>query len=305
MSDYEIFSVRQKLIDQGEIDVYVYDQIPNELRVQFIFTMKEYLGTGYSLSSREYYEAIVYFLRKELGKIDLYGDNSRFIAKMSDIEELEYYILREINVNNIISVFEVVFRKMVLISKSNPREIAKVSKKIDYINKKFHQTGIGYQYVKDNNLYFKVSSMHLHKELIVPTLKLLNDPNFSGAESDFINAFENYRSGKNWEAIVGASKSLEATLKSICEFRKWKYDENHTTMSKLIELIFENEFIDKYWTNQLNSLRSLLESIPVVRNKKGAHSGSKPVEIPDSLVEYVLHFTASTITFLVKTNSEK
>ena len=90
-------------------------------------------------------------------------------------------------------------------------------------------------------------------------------------------------------------------MKSICKKRKWDYDEDATSKD-LINVCFENNLIPLYWQSNYSSLRSLLESsIPTARNKLSGH-GQGPVvkDVPDYLVAYMLHMTASTIVFLVE-----
>jgi hypothetical protein len=46
----------------------------------------------------------------------------------------------------------------------------------------------------------------------------------------------------------------------------------------------------------------LLESgVPTARNRLGGHGqGAKPTSVPDHIVAYLLHMTASTIVFLIE-----
>ncbi|MNP72955.1 hypothetical protein D3C76_1696000 [compost metagenome] len=55
----------------------------------------------------------------------------------------------------------------------------------------------------------------------------------------------------------------------------------------------------------MTSLKSMLESgIPTGRNNLGGHGqGSEIIEVPDYLVAYMLHMTASTLVFMI--NAEK
>jgi hypothetical protein len=93
-------------------------------------------------------------------------------------------------------------------------------------------------------------------------------------------------------------------MKAICDKRKWPYQPNATAKT-LIQVCFDNGLVPQFWQQQLNSLRSLLESgIPTARNKLSGHGqGSTPTVVPDYLVAYILHMTASTLMFL--TTAEK
>jgi hypothetical protein len=64
-----IFSKRQKRAS-GQTDVYQYDEIPGELRVQIVYILVDLIGrpnTGGSPAD-SVYEAIVFALRREYGR---------------------------------------------------------------------------------------------------------------------------------------------------------------------------------------------------------------------------------------------
>ena len=63
-----------------------------------------------------------------------------------------------------------------------------------------------------------------------------------------------------------------------------------------------NELIPPFWESHYSSLRSLLESsVPTGRNRLGGHGqGTIPTTVPDHIVAYMLHMTASAIVFLAE-----
>jgi hypothetical protein len=93
-------------------------------------------------------------------------------------------------------------------------------------------------------------------------------------------------------------------MKAICDKRNWPYQPNATS-KVLIQVCFDNDLVPSFWQQQLSSLRSMLESsIPTGRNKLSGHGqGTSPTTVPDYLVAYMLHMTASTLVFL--TTAEK
>ena len=139
---------------------------------------------------------------------------------------------------------------------------------------------------------------------MISALKLLHQDHFSGAQEEFLKAHEYYRSGENKDALISCSKAFESVMKVICTKRGWNYDEN-STANELIQICFHNKLVPKFWQSHFSALRSLLESsIPTARNKLGAHGqGAAPIAVPDYLVAYMIHMTASTIVFLAE--SEK
>jgi hypothetical protein len=169
---------------------------------------------------------------------------------------------------------------------------------IEELNVRFREHGIGFEY-SDCQL-MRVDSRVVHKEVVRPALVLLNDKQFAGAQQEFLKAHEHYRHGNHKEAMNDCLKSLESTMKAICDKGKWKYAPNSTSKG-LIQVCLDNGLIPKFWEQHFTSLRSLLESgIPTGRNKLSGHGqGSEPLDVPIFLVAYMLHMTASTILFLV------
>jgi hypothetical protein len=91
-------------------------------------------------------------------------------------------------------------------------------------------------------------------------------------------------------------------MKVICDNHGWVYD-SRATASSLVKACLESGLIPPYCQTHFAGLRSVLESaIPTPRNREAGHgSGSNPPpDLPDELVSYVLHMTASTILFLAK-----
>lgn len=133
---------------------------------------------------------------------------------------------------------------------------------------------------------------------------LLSDPAYKAAEDEFLKAYEHYRKHDNSDAITNAAKALESTIKVICTKQGWKFKETDTA-KHLIGICFDKGLINSMMQNYWGGLRTILESgTPTIRNKKGAHgAGTELPDVPDYLVSYVLHMTASSIVMLV--NAEK
>lgn len=133
---------------------------------------------------------------------------------------------------------------------------------------------------------------------------MLNEKNYHGAQQEFLSAYEHYRHGKHKEALNDCLKSFESTMKAICDKHKWTYQPNATAKA-LIQTCFDNNLIPSFWQQQLSSLRSMLESgIPTGRNKLSGHGqGTTPTVVPEYLVAYMSHMTASTLVFM--TTAEK
>jgi hypothetical protein len=64
--------------------------------------------------------------------------------------------------------------------------------------------------------------------------------------------------------------------------------------------IFSKRQRPSFWNSHFSALRGTLEAgVPTARNKLGGHGqGSQVVEVPEYIVAYVIHLTASAIVFL-------
>ena len=135
-----------------------------------------------------------------------------------------------------------------------------------------------------------------------PTLKLLFEEGFEGAEDEIRNVYERRRKGDNKNAILEAGKAFESTMKIICDKQGYAYDKNKDTVQKLITILENNGFYPSYKNAHLTSIRTTLETgLPVVRNKVAGHGqGNQIITIPDEYTDYALHLAATNILFLVR-----
>lgn len=306
---FDLFSKRQKKL-RGEVpDVYVYDNIPNALRVQIVHIWQDTLGTNnhyFSYSKvREAYQFIVDVLCREYGLFylpshDKYGDRMY-------LNELANFFLKEKDIEKVIDIIELSFKTINVFTKDyqylhRSNNVELIEKAINELNYRFKEHGVGFQFVE--NEIIRIDSELLHSEAVKPALKLLNEKNYKGAQEEFLSAYEHYRHGKNKESLNDCLKAFESTMKAICDKHKWQYKSGDTAKN-LIQICFDNNLIPSFWQAQFTSLRSMLESsIPTGRNKLSGHGqGTEPITIPNYLVAYMLHMTASTLVFL--TTAEK
>ncbi len=291
MAIFKIFSKRQKELRGETPNVYTYDELPHALKVQIILLWEDVLGHY----NDDIYEMVSETFCREhgllqlpIGKIKMHPNTlanyllqTNNVEKQLDIVELSFKYINEVD------LFE---------SYSNASDTT------NELNMRFKEHGIGFQFVEGEII--KVDSELIHSESVQPALRLLNEQNYQGAQQEFLGAYKHYNHGKNKEALNECLKSFESTMKAICDKRKWPYQSN-ATAKKLIQICFDNELVPKFWQQQLRSLSSILESsIPTGRNKLSAHGqGATPTIVPDYLVAYMLHMTASTLLFL--TTAEK
>lgn len=305
MALFDLFSKRQKRLRGGDPDVYKYDAIPNALRVQIVHIWSDCLGTHneYSNGSNQVkgvYRFIVETLRREYGVFHLtveYKDTTY-------IDELVNFFLKENDTEKALDTIELSFR----VADRGARDFRYkyerdasliVDNAIKELNARLKEHSIGFEY--SNGEIIRIDSQLIHSEAVKPALSLLNEKQYAGAQQEFLKAYEHYRQGNQKEALNDALKAFESTMKAICEKRKWAYAPTDTS-KQLIEICYKQGLVPPFWQQHMAALRSLLEGgVPTGRNKLSGHGqGTTPTSVPDHIVSYVLHMTASAIVFLAK-----
>ncbi len=300
MPIHELFSKRQKKARGETPDVYSYDDLPNPLRVQIVQIWLANLGTAAAYYStyrssdvKDAYDFIVETLRHEYGVFQLVDG-----APQSPVEELCNFFLNEQDVEKTLDVVELVFRGIKVVQSRLGRP-KKAVDAVQELNQRFKEHGVGYEFNSPH--IFRKDSEMLHKAVVKPALRLLNEKHYAGAQEEFVRAHEHFRKGNAKEALNECLKSFESVMKAICDKNGWPY-RKEATAKPLIETCLKNGLIPPFWQSHYSSLGNLLESsIPTGRNKLGGHGqGTKPVPVPDYLVAYMLHMTGSAIVFLAE-----
>jgi hypothetical protein len=308
---FDLFSKRQKALRGDVPDVYAYDDLPNPLRVQIVHIWADSIGGErayydytYGDNVKSAYKFIVDTLCREYGLFQL-PTAEKFNERMY-LKELANFFLQESDVEKQLDIVELSFRyihrmtRQYYLGRRNASEVADAA--ISELNDRFKEHGVGFQFIEGEIV--RVDSELIHAEAVKPALRLLNEKSYRGAQQEFLSAYEHYRHGKHKEALNDCLKSFESTMKAICDKRRWTYQPNATAKS-LIQVCFDNDLVPSFWQQQLTSLRSMLESsIPTGRNKLSGHGqGATPTVVPECLVAYMLHMTASTLVFM--TTAEK
>lgn len=312
MSIFDLFSKRQKKL-RGEVpDVYTYDSIPQPLKVQIIHIWRDALGGESKYNNDSYYgtynayKFIVDALCREYGIFSLPG--SRDHGNRHYINELDNFLLQQHEPEKVLDAVELSFRYIDRITRDfNYLRLSNASERADAaigeLNSRFREHGVGYQFVDGEII--RVDSEMIHAEIVIPALALLRGTEYAGAQAEFLKAHEHYRHGHAKEALTECLKAMESVMKVICGKRKWKHDPNATSKA-LVQVLFDNGLIPKFWEQHFSALRSTLESgVPTGRNRLGGHGqGTTVVQVPSFLVAYMLHLTATTILFLCEAERE-
>ncbi len=298
---YKLFSERIRNKD-GEPEVFIYDDFPEPFRNQVFYIMEDVLD---GIEWGNYYWDDLYndFCR-EKGMKKNSGDSfeisknncETYITKcknenLMDFIDFSFYMFNteERNIDSLPHMRKGIAKEINVI----------VDKAVKELNYRFKQHNLGYEFV--NGEVIRIDNKILHQEVIKPSLKLLYEEGFDGAEEEFRKAFEYRRKGDNKNAILEAGKAFESVMKTICDKKGYTYNKAKDTAKKLIEILESNNFYPAYMSSHMASLRTTLETgLPVVRNKKAGHGqGSVVTPISDEFAEYALNLAATNIVLLV------
>jgi hypothetical protein len=300
----DIFSKRQKKKQGNVPDVFQYDKLPKEFRVQVVHILRDAIGLpqrsfdeGLYGDSHEVYKTIHNLLCREYGLFSLVDNfdgnfaNSIFSFFLSaetdkalDLIEFSFRVISNLEINYS-------YHRSTGTSMNSSDAVAE-------LNFRFFEHSIGYQF--EANEIIRVDSKVAHAEIIKPALQtLLSDKAYAGANDEFLKAHEHYRHGRYKECLNECLKSFESTMKAICGKQKWQYNELDTA-KKLLDACFQNNLIPDYLQQHFSSLRSGLESgIPTVRNRLAGHGqGTEQVIVPAYISQYLLNLTATSILML-------
>ena len=257
--------------------------LPPPLRVQIVHIWKD---------TTQHYKFIVDTLCREYGVFVLADMSSPVYTGIRDYQaEFFKFFLEEENCEKALDAIELSFRFI-------DRDDA-----IEELNQRFKEHGFGYQFT--NGKIIRIDSEFTHTEIVKPALRLLGQKQYAGAQQEFLKAHEHYRKGNTKEALNECLKAFESVMKTICDKRRWSYS-NTATAKPLIQVCFDNGLIPSFWQSHYSSLRNLLESsVPTGRNKLSGHGQGTTLEaVPDYLVAYMLHMTASAIVFLAEADEK-
>lgn len=340
--EYELFSRRQKRLRGKVSDVYQYETIPRELRVQIVHiwrdTLKSISFKSHSKTefgdAHDAYKAIYNELCREYGRFALDEDSNFYQSESDDsyyqLEGKSYpdsvveYFLEIDETEMVIDVIEVSFRYIDQVFRdkfragksdgldeifgSRPHDISPngilPDEAIDQLNRRFRQHNVGYQY--ESGQIIRVDSQFIHSEVMKPTLSFLSAPIYKGANEEFLKAHEHYRKGNYKDCINNCLKAFESCLKTICQNREWHYDDKRAAAKNLIQIVLNNDLIPDFMESHFSGFRGALESgLTALRNRNAGH-GQGPEKVPSSdyVAAYALHLTASNILLLTKADED-
>ncbi len=312
MAIIKLFSKRQKELRGEVVDVYFYDKIPSELRVQVVHLIRDTIGKDISQSfysdNNPYkpYELIHESLCREYGVFTLgHGKYDQ-----SAEECIINFLLETRDIEKGIDVIELCFRYIQNVIGENVNRYKHYFQTnlnsveaIGELNYRFKEHGFGFQFDEE---MIRVNSTYIHSAIVKPTIHLLSSGKFDGANEEFLKAHEHYRHSRNKECLNECLKAFESTMKIICTEKGWTFNPTDTA-NKLVQICFQNNLVPTFTQNQFSSLQNLLVSgIPTIRNKLGGHGqGQTPQKVDDEMTRYALNLTGTNIIFIVEQSGIK
>jgi hypothetical protein len=305
MAIFNLYSKRQKLL-RGEVpDIYIYNEIPIPLRVQIVQIIRDAIGkrtySTHEDKPKEAYSFINKTLCHEYGVFSLHQN-----SQDSNESAVLNFLLQTEDIEKVIDAIEFSFLYIDKIIKPDFRSYTyntevqmQPDKAIEELNFRFKESGVGYQY--EDGKIIRMDSTYSHSEIVKPTLTLLQNSKFKGANDEYLKAHEHYRHGRNKECLTECLKAFESTMKIICTEKQWSFNQNDTS-KKLISVCLQNNLIPTFVQTQFSSLENLLQSgIPTIRNKLSGHGQGKiPQKVDDEMVRYALNLTGTNIIFLIE-----
>ena len=301
MPIFETYSKRKT----GLPEIYTYDTIPNKLKNQVYHIWNRFFNQQNIPMEHEKFvrNEIYQTILEEEGEKKLYY-NEHYVDN-DPKRQVENYFDSLQDTDKILDVVEITFyfisRLYKFLIDQNPYlQIYYTDvKALEDLNSRFKENGIGYQL--ENGKIVRTDSKYIHSEITKPTLSLLINTRFLGANEEYLKAHEHYRHGRNKECLTECLKAFESTMKIICTEKGWIFNQTDTT-NKLVQICFQNNLVPAFTQNQFSSLQNLLVSgIPTIRNKLGGHGqGQIPQRVDDEMTRYALNLTGTNIIFLVE-----
>jgi hypothetical protein len=288
---------RKMLRDKGDTaDVYHYDKMSNGLKKQILMLLDQIANIRYQNATAEaIYMAAVSELRME-AKVFSLADN---VFNDGPPSEFRLWFQNENDLDMMLTGLEVF---LVLVMNVTPifggHEMR--DQLVKSLNAYMLEDGFGFQF--ESGQIIEIGSTYVHKEVVVPVLGILADPQYSTVNEEFRKAHTEFRQGDYEDCIHDCCNAFESLLKIIAAKRGWTEITEKSTVKHLVDAIFTHQFIPAYMSQEFTGLRTILEGgINVVRNKAGGHGqGPTPRNIDKQIAEFQLNQTAAALKMLAE-----
>ncbi len=301
---FELFSRRNNT--ELREDVYEYDVIPHNFRIQFAMLIGEVVNgfkSGYWTDSSRFWQHVEKEIQIELGLLKL-SNNVRYNHSSDNYLNNVMAFLLSTDNKSALDVMDLLVFYHHAYSNTDYKVKEKWQRAIKRINRKLKENSLGYEIVE--NQLIRVDNQFIHNEVVKTSILLLQEQEFHAVSEEFLKAHEHFKNGDYKDAIVNAGKSFESVMKKICSEQNYPFNAQKDTASALINILMKNEFIPAFMQNQFVGLKNTLEnSVPTLRNKFGGHGqGEAIINVPESIVRYTLNLCATNIVFMVERYKE-
>lgn len=133
----------------------------------------------------------------------------------------------------------------------------------------------------------------VHAQAVGPALHLLTDPAFSSANSEFLEALQDYRKKDYGDCLTKCGSAFESVMKVICDKRKWPYQQADTA-STLLDTIISRTSLEPFFTQPLMLVATMRN-----RLSKSHGAGTVSKQVPAHVAQFALNATAAAILLLV------
>jgi hypothetical protein len=302
MAVQDLFSKRRKAAAKaGKPDVYVYDLLPEALRVQVVHIWLDLIGRisdRFSpATSRWQYLHDAMAREKGVFELNKYGNVSE--------KWVNFFLTCE--VEDALDMIEFSFDFMERLCggledwelQQRMAIFTRPDEAVAELNTRFREHGVGYKYA--GGQLVRIDSQYVHSEAVMPALALLTAAPFANANKEFMTAHRHYREGHYKDCVVAANRAFETTLKTICHERKWPFKSGDRA-SELVTIVRNQRLFSDYLDKGFDAYVAMLKTgLPGVRNNAGGH-GEEPraLPVPDYIAAYALHLTATNIVLVVE-----
>lgn len=231
---YKLFSERHR--NPASVpDVFEYNKFSTTFRNQFYNMVEMYLFNvsdhGYgSLGINSAWESLCdeYAFEKGLKRVEYPG-----CSGLNNTQHAFEYYADHCNDKDFLDLLDYVITT----------RFAKERTFVEEINARLLQHHLGYEFI--NGELIKKTNTVIHETVVKPSLKLLSGREFSGAEDEYIRAWEHYKNGNKKDAILNAGKAFESAMKIICKKMGYAFDEQRDDAKKLIQILCSNKFFPR------------------------------------------------------------
>ena len=308
MGVFDLYSYRKRVADGAVPDVFVYDELPQGLRVQVVHIWRDAIGpyhephpfsTSQVPANIAGWRLIHRTVVREHGLLELSGGSNLD-------ERCEKCLLGTPSLDVALDLIDATFIYLDRVARRfdhRDRERRGIrltpDDAIAELNERFRRAGVGYRF--EGGMLMRLDSDLIHSEMVRPALQYLNHKGFEGPRDEYLKAHAHYRAGETKAAVTEANNAFESTLKAICDQRDWPYSKG-ARASDLVKAVRAGGLLPGYLDPSFDQLAATLQNgLPKVRGNEGSHGqGSTPRETPGYVAAYALHLAGANIVFLVE-----